>query len=80
MRIPVIVGGDSGINVGSDSGPSWAASAEMLAAALFTVSRAPRQALSRFAFALWQGLALEFEPMSGTQETIQQSISHGRDP
>jgi hypothetical protein len=27
-----------------------------------------------------QGLALEFEPMSGTQETIQQSISHGRDP
>jgi hypothetical protein len=25
-----------------------------------------------------QGLALEFEPMSSTQEAIQQSISHGR--
>ena len=55
LRIPVIVGGDSGSNVGSDSGRSWAASAEMLAAALFTVSRAQGQALFRFAFAVCAG-------------------------
>ena len=72
LRIPVIVGGDSGSNVGSDSGRLWAASAAMLVAVLYLLFRALSVKLFPVLFLPFaQGLAFEFEPMGGTQETIQ---------
>jgi hypothetical protein len=73
VRIPVIVGSDSGIIVGSHSGSSWAVRRGlMLAAECLQLGGSGRQDF--FAFA--HGFAFEFEPMGSAQEAIQQGVSH----